>query len=133
MALSFGFFIDPALTTRLTSSLQFIQDKTSPAAEDKVVYFGSSRVDRVCRDSAAPLVDAIVLSAVVTGAGNVFMATSSAGLDTAVAGAALDLGVEVAGGVDNAIPVHLRVLDVSHAVGQRAVAFSTNTLSEYAA
>lgn len=133
MALSFGFFIDPALTTRLTSSLQFIQDKVSPAAENKVIYFGSSRADRVCRDSAAPLVGSIVLSVAVTGAGNVFMAVSSAGLDTATAGAVLDLGVEVAGGVDNAIAVHLRVLDVSHAVGQRAVVFSTNPLSEYAA
>lgn len=41
MAISFGFFTDPALTTPIVSRPQWVQALTGPTPADKVVYFGS--------------------------------------------------------------------------------------------
>jgi hypothetical protein len=131
MALTFGFFLDPALTTPVTSPLQFVQSKTSPVAADKVVYFGSLNEARACHTAVSPGDNPITIGVTIAGAGNVYLATSAAGLDTATAGAALEIGNTVAGGIANAIAIHVRVLDVAHVVGRRAVTFSTVSISEH--
>lgn len=50
-------------------------------------------------------------------AGEVTLATSSAGLDTATAGASLDLGTTLLSGVSNAQPVHIRIVNQVASVG----------------
>lgn len=138
MATSFGFFTDPALTTRLLSRLQFVQAVSSPAAADNVLYFGSAQPGRVCQANSDPGVAPIVVSIVDAspGAGippaDVKLALSSAGLAGATGGAALNLPATVQSGIAGAVAVHIRVLDSTHVSGvDTGLSLTTNTLAEY--
>ena len=128
MALTFGFYSDAALTTPVSAALPFVQT-TSPAAVDRVLWFGSRRADRVCR---APGGGAITLAPSGPGADDVRLALDAAGLDAATPGAALSIGSEVAGGLAHAVAVHVRVLDTGGIVGSRAFAVAAS-LEEFAA
>lgn len=137
MALSFGFFSDPALTTRIAELALFF-DVTAPSvAHDRTVYFGSPVAGRVAVDAAAPWVDDIHVGVASGGAGvpasAVKLALSSAGLATAVGGSALAIGPEVESGVAGAVPVFVRI-QVSAAVGEYVnLGLATQTIAEYAA
>jgi hypothetical protein len=140
MALTFGFFSDPALTTPISARLQFVQDAIAPQPLDKVVYFGSRLSGRVCKASANPGVDPVVLSVVdaASGAGSpvgdVRLALSSGGLASAVGGQALNLPAVIAGGQACAVAVHVRVLDSTGASGIHVdLTLQTGALKEYAA
>lgn len=125
MAISWGFFADPALTTPVLGSLSFVQNVAAPTAQDAVVYFGSPIAGRRLRDAAMPLsaqLTLIVADANVPGgspAADVKLATSAAGLATAVGGAPLSLGTSLLSGLDAVVAVHIRVLDSTHVVGRR--------------
>lgn len=140
MALTFDFYADAGLTTPIVSLVQFLQAAASPVAADKVVYFGSPTAGRVARCLADPGVDPILVSVVDANAGSgvpataVKLALSAGGLAGATGGAALSLGVAVNGGVVNAVPIHLRVLDPTHVVAVHTdLSISTSELGEYAA
>lgn len=65
------------------------------------------------------------------------IATSSAGLDSAVAGASLNLGPSIDGGVDNKVEIHGRVTNTvtlrSTTVGNAEIALQINDADEYEA
>jgi len=137
MALSFGFYADPALTTRLGSRLAFVQDHLAPAAADKVIYFGSPLPGKTCRANSSPGVAAITVSptdaapAAGLPASTLRLALSAAGLASATPGASLALPATVLSGVANAIPIHMRVLDSLHVVGvYNDLGLTTNQLIE---
>lgn len=139
MAITFGFFTDPALTTPLVARLQFVQAVSSPTPADKVLYFGSPELGRVCQANSSPGVDPIVVSIADASPGSgvppadVKLALSAAGLDSAVGGASLTLPATVASGVDGALEIHIRVLDSTHVGGlDTGLSLVTNTLAEYA-
>jgi hypothetical protein len=121
MALSFGFFSDSALTTPVLARLPFVQAVSTPTAVDRVIYFGSLRADRVCKNESNPGVDPVQVTiadaAPASGstATDVYLALTSGGLNTATGGAALNLPATIAGGVDEAIAIFIRVLDSTHA------------------
>lgn len=140
MATTFTFFSDPALTTPLAAPVQFAQDKDSPVAVDKVVYFGSAVASRFAQAASDPGIDPIVISVVDANAGtgspatDVKLALSSVGLDTAVAGAALSLPAQVDSGALGAVEIHIRVLDSTHTVGIKTdLSLASNVLAEFAA
>lgn len=126
--LTFDFYLDPALTTPVEAALQFVQDDAGPAAVDKVVWFGSRDATRQCLPDGGT---DVLVQATGAGAGDVALATSAIDLESAVPGAALSLGAICYGGLENVIPIYLRVLDTSHTVGVRAVTITTNDLAEY--
>lgn len=137
MALSFAFHSDAALTTPVAARLPFVQAVSDPVAVDRVLYFGSPRAGRICQAASAPGTDPVTISIadVTSGAGSpagdVRLALSAGGLDTAVGGAALDLPDTIDSGVAGAIAVHIRVLDSTHASGvHNDLSLVTNTLRE---
>ena len=139
MALSFGFFSDPALTTPISVRLQFVQDASAPVAADKVVYFGSRLAGRVCKAGSNPGVDPVVLSVVdaASGAGSpaadVRLALSSGALTAAVGGQALNLPPVINGGQAGAVAVYVRVLDSTGAPGIHLdLSLQTGVVKEFA-
>lgn len=140
MALTFGFFSDPALTTPINARLQFIQDAISPQPADKVIYFGSRLSGRVCKAAGNPGVDPVVLSVVDAAsgagspAGDVRLALSSDALATAVGGAPLNLPSVIDGGRAGAVAVYIRVLDSTGALGIHIdLSLQTGVVKEFAA
>lgn len=138
MPLSFGFYSDAALTTPVAASLSFYQEATDPVAESKIIYFGSTNAAKTLKAASAPGVDQIVLSVsdAAPGAGSpaadVKLALSAGGLATATGGASLSLGAQLAGGVANAVAIHIRVLDSTEVSAINTdLALATNNLREY--
>lgn len=139
MAVSFGFFSDPALTTPLLSRLQFLQAVSSPSPQDNMVYFGSPLSGHFCQANSNPGVDPVAVSIVdaTPGVGtpvtDVKLALSSGGLTGATGGAALSLPARIDGGIDGAVEIHIRVLDSTHASAlDVGLSLTTNTLVESA-
>lgn len=123
MAFSFGFYLDPALTTPATQRLAFVQADSAPVASDKVIWFGSPDAAVTCQAASAPGVDPVVIAIQDAGSGagspsgDVRLALTAPGLDSAMGGAALSLPAILAGGIDHAIAIHLRVIDSTHLAG----------------
>jgi len=137
MALSFGFYADPALTTRLVHRLAFVQDHLYPTPADKVIYFGSPLPGRTCRVKSSPGVAAITISptdaapAIGLPSSTLRLALSASGLASATPGAALVLPAIILSGIANAIPIHMSVLDSLHVVGvYKDIGLTTNELIE---
>lgn len=137
MAFSFGFYLDPALTTPITQRLAFVQANASPAPDNKVVWFGSPDPAVSCEAVSNPGVDAITVSVIdaVPGSGNsandVRLALSAIGLESAAGGAPLALPVTLAGGVANALAIHIRVTDTTHSTGVSTdLGLTTNPLRQ---
>lgn len=127
MPTTFGFFSDASLKTPVRSALFFTQDRTSPVAQDRVVYFGSPLAGRSCQK-----VGGVIVSATGGAASDIKLAASAAGLAGAVGGAPLSLGAVVLGGVANARAIHIRALDSTHAPGVNAgLALALNDPTEY--
>lgn len=128
MATSFGFFLDPACTTPIVSSVQFVQAVAGPSPQDRVVYFGSPLAGRY-----AVMANGSDIVATISGpaAADATLALSLAGLDVNAAGASLALGVRVNGGPAGVVPVHVRVLDSVHVAGERPFAVATTTFQEW--
>lgn len=121
MAITFQFYSDPALTTPIRASLMFSQAVASPDPVDMLIYFGSQNAACSAQASSNPGIDPIEVAISSSGAGaltaDVRLATSAAGLALATGGAPLALGVTLAGGRENATPIHIRVLDSTHVAG----------------
>ena len=138
MAVSFDFFSDANLTTVLTE-LASTHLVGSAATVDQKVYFGSAQASRKAEADSSPGVDQITISIVdadnLTGqpATAVKLATTQAGLDSAVAGASLDIGTQVLSGSVNAIEVWVRTDETTDVVGNYTdLSLQTNTLRETA-
>lgn len=137
MALSFGFYSDAGLTTPVAARLRFVQAVSGPVAVDRVIWFGSPLPARMCQAASDPGVDPVTIGVIDansgTGspAGDVRLALTAGGLDTATGGAALDLPATIQGGVGGAVAVHVRVLDSTHDSGVHDdLSLVTNTLRE---
>lgn len=113
--MAFSFYTDAALTTELQSAVVFVQDVADPQPQDRVIWLGSPDSAKTLFDAADPGGAAITVSvhdAALSGgmpASAVKLAASAFGLDSAVAGAPLALGVSIAGGVAGAREIHIRV------------------------
>lgn len=135
MAITFRFYTDPALTTPLDRPLYLFMSSAAGASGDGVLYLGSTVPGRVLQATAEPGV-AVVSVSIDGGAGGlpvnaVRLASSAAGLDSAVPGASLDLGVEIASQI--AVAIHFRVTQDGFTPGDFAnLALQINALSEFA-
>jgi catabolite regulation protein CreA len=137
MTLSLKAFSDAALSGVLPSLnvLQKTDGTTGPV--DIVFYLGSNAVGKKIEASSNPGVDNIVLSVVdaSTGAGQavgaVKLATSSAGLDSAIAGDPLTLSTSILSGSADAVVVYARLLATDLTAGTYAdLSLQTNPLVE---
>lgn len=138
MDLTFDFFTDAALTTRVIGRIPFMQTVNAPGYQDAVLYFGSPNAARLAFAAPTPgtthLSLAVIDEAAGTGspAADVKLALSEGGLAAAAGGAALDLGVTVLGGYAHAVAIHIRVLDSSHQLGLHDdLRLVMNTVVEY--
>lgn len=137
MALTFGFYTDPGLTTPVRASLFVPQSKTSPAPVDLCIWFGSPALAKLCQSQASPGVAPIAVSVINATPGSnspasdVRLALTQAGLASATPGAALNLPAAVSSGVDNAVPVHIRITNSLTTTGRRSnLSLATQTLVE---
>lgn len=138
MAISLKAYNDSALSSVLTtlSALQRTDGATGPV--DAVIYIGSTAVGKKFQAASNPGVDNIVLSVTDTdGAGTgqaataVKLASSAAGLDTAVAGDPLTLGLSILSGAANAVEVHVRIEATNLTAGTYTdLSLDTNALVE---
>lgn len=124
MAITFKFYIDSGLVTELSGNLIVEQaDDGSSGPVDNVLYLGSIDTARKVQANSNPGVDLITLSVIDASIGvghpatEIKLATTQVGLDSAVGGADLDLGVEVLGGSGNAQPIWIRVEDSTGTIG----------------
>lgn len=109
--MAFTWWADPGMTAPLTR-LRFTRSPT-PAAVDAVVYFGNPWAGTELQSASAPGV--APLSVVLADAGSssgvevdeVLLASTKAGLDTAVPGAPLHLGARIHAGA--AVAIHVRI------------------------
>lgn len=117
MALSiFGIFTDAGLTSALVGNTLFSHNNDGSTGNiDKILYIGSNTGGAVLETEVNPGVDQINLSITDSNASagtpkvaDLKLALTLLGLDTAVAGAALDVGTTVDGGVVNALPIYIR-------------------------
>ena len=115
MSISLAFYLDAGLTSPASAvSIAQAVDGSSSAV-DRVVYLGSPVAGKKFEQAAAPGTGQISLSIADAASGSgvqashVKLATSSGGLASATAGAALNLGTSLLSGVANAVPVYLRV------------------------
>ena len=136
MATSLKFYTDAALTTELTTlDIDQLPDGSSPDV-DKVVYLGSVTATSVFKATSDPGVDqisvGIVDANVASGieATNIKLALTSGGLAGAVAGANLDVGTQINGGVGNAVAVYVRSDTPVLAVTDTDITLETNNITE---
>ncbi|ABC29682.1 hypothetical protein HCH_02908 [Hahella chejuensis KCTC 2396] len=137
MAITLKAYADSGLTTELLklSVNQKVDGSTGPV--DTVIYIGSVEVSKKFEAASSPGVDQIVLSIADANPGDgheateVKLALSSGGLDSATAGASLNLGTQLLSGVANALPVHVRVQDATATLGvSTELSLATNNLQE---
>ena len=90
---------------------------------DVQIWFGSATASRKARASSNPGVDqiAVTIADSATGSGEpasaVKLATSQGGLDSATAGASLNIGTQVLSGSGNAVSFWVRIDDATLATG----------------
>ncbi|WP_150428879.1 hypothetical protein [Dechloromonas sp. CZR5] len=128
METSFGFFLDPACTTPIVSSVQFVQAISNPSPDKRVVYFGSPLAGRF-----AVMADDSDITASISGpaASNVTLALSEADLGVRNPGAALPIAARVDGGPAGVVPIYIRALDSTHVSGERSFFISTAIFEEW--
>lgn len=118
-------YTDAALTAKQVGPISVVQrtDDSIPPV-DIQRWLGHDNAAEKIQAESNPGVDQIVLSVIDAnaGAGNpttaVKLATTKAGLDSAVAGDPLNAGVEIAGGAAGAFEYWMRVEDLTDTVGQ---------------
>lgn len=123
-------YTDPTLQTEFGGTLTPVHRADfSDNPQDYVLYYGNidddpgdNQVQRK-REATNPGTNQIALSIVDANVGSgheadeISLAMTAAGLDTAVAGASLDLGTELLSGVSQAVEVHVRIENAVSNVG----------------
>lgn len=113
MSSSFSWYTDAGLTVPMTRG-DFVRG-TTPSNVSRVVYFGSPLAGKQLQHVNDPGVDPLQVEVddAAPGAGlaaaDVKLASSFAGLDGAVGGAALSIGATLLSGPGNAVPVFVRI------------------------
>ena len=137
MTISLQFYTDAGLTTPATSITAMQSSDGAAAAEDRVVYLGSTVSGNKFRADSDPGVDSIIVSITDSAAGNgveathIKLATTNGGLATALGGQALSLGTQLLSGVANAQAVHVRIDTPALSVGVYSeITLALNTLVE---
>ena len=138
MALTFKLYNDAALTSEFNGTLPTSHNVTgSTGRVDTVLYLGSVSTGKKIEADSNPGVDQITLtpadSAVGTGheAAEIKLALSQAGLDSAVGGAALNLGLQVLSLAANKLAVWVGIEAAYLTVGvSTELSIATNTLRE---
>jgi|WetSurSiteA1Bulk_404760.scaffolds.fasta_scaffold29305_2 hypothetical protein len=109
---TFAFYTDASLTTPVTGSVGIGEGTTNT-----VFYLGSTNATKKLQNATSPGVDQITVDIVDANPGSgpedswVYLALTSGGLDSAVAGASLNLGLTITGGVANARAVWVRIVN----------------------
>lgn len=108
-------FFDDAALSVVSFAARFVQTPTgSLAAQDRVVYLGSTADGYKYQAASNPGVDPILVTVTdadtgsAPAAGTIKLATSQAGLATATGGASLAVGTEIVAGPGNAVAVWIR-------------------------
>jgi hypothetical protein len=108
-------YTDAGLTVNFDPASHTIEvSAINGSSGDGVLYFGTPTAGNKIEASSDPGVDPIQISIAdsdeLTGpdAEDIKLAVTSAGLDTAVGGAALSIGATVLGGSANAVPIYVR-------------------------
>jgi len=139
--MAFALYTDAALTTALSGNVIFeepVDHSLTPA--DVVLYLGSTDAGKKLNalSGSGPGVEQIAVtiadSAVGSGheAAEIKLATTEAGLATAVAGDPVNLGIEVLSGVGNGAEIWIRSRDATSTQGTSTeLSISTNALGEY--
>ncbi|MFT3758423.1 hypothetical protein [Thauera sp.] len=134
MTITWGFFNDPALTSPQTEGVT-IAATLGPV--DRVIYFGSPVSGKTLQASSSPGASAITIAPIdatpATGAAasQVKLALSAAGLDSAVGGASVDVGLALASGAANALAIYVRTVQGGLPIGLHAdLSLATNPVVE---
>ena len=134
MTITWGFFNDPALTSPQSEGVT-LADTLGPV--DRVIYLGSPVAGKTLRAASAPGSAAVTVAPVDATPGSgaaasqVKLALSTAGLDSAVGGAALDVGLTLNSGAVNAVTIYVRTEQAGLPVGLHAdLALTTNAVVE---
>lgn len=134
MTISWNFYNDPSLTS-LQSSGATVTEDLGPT--DRIIYFGSATPGKTLRTAVSPGTNQITVSPVDAAAGTgaeaaqIKLALTAGGLDTAVGGAALSIGTELASGAENKITIFVRSMQGSQPVGNSAdLQLTTNAVVE---
>ncbi|KAI5914629.1 hypothetical protein [Thauera sp. 2A1] len=112
MALTWKCYADPGLTVELTTL--DMQQATSGAPADAVIYFGSVSPNLTLQAASAPGTDPIAFSIIDANAGTglpataIRLALSYAGLASATPGAALNIGTTLSSGAANKVAIYVR-------------------------
>ena len=113
----FGIFTDTNLTSPLVGPIDFQQNSDGSTGDlEAVVYVGNLEASKQIQADSDPGVDQIVatLTDISVDPGNspeitdFKLATSALGLDSAVAGDPLNLGLTIASGAGNKVAIHIR-------------------------
>ena len=112
--MTWALYADPGLTNDLSTGVPVTQ-VLGGTYTDVVLYYGNPATNRVLQAASAPGADPITITpadaSVSSGVETSMLklALTSAGLDSATAGAALNVGAQLSSGVSNAVEVWLRV------------------------
>ncbi len=120
MTVTLQFFTDAALTTPIIAPLNVQQaDDGSTGPVDLGLFLGSTVLGKKFQDAIAPGVTQVTISIIDANPASgqepnaIKLALTALGLDSAVAGVALDVGLEVLSEVGNATAFFARVEDVT--------------------
>ncbi|MDR1995158.1 hypothetical protein [Azonexus sp.] len=124
-----GFYLDPALTTPIVSTLQIVQQLgASPAL--RVIYFGLPSARRWVERTGG---GEIRMEITGDAAGDIVAALAPEGLNSAVPGVPLSLGERVDGGPAGVRQVWLRINDSTGTPGERSFSVTVPALAEWSA
>lgn len=136
MATSLKYYSDSGLTTEVTTeTINQLADGTTGNI-DKLVYLGSTDAGATFQANSDPGVDQIEASIVDANvssgveASNIKLAATLLGLDSAVAGDPLNLGVTISGGVAGAVEVYIRSDTPVLASSNSDITIETNEIVE---
>ena len=137
MSISLKVYADAALANVLSKLAVNQKQDGSTGPVDTVVYLGSTATSKKFQAASNPGTDQITLSVADSDPSNghetteVKLALTQAGLDTATAGASLDLGTQILSESANALPVWVRVQDATGVVGiSTELSLTTNEIEE---
>jgi len=137
MSTSLKAYADATLSSVIHSPnvLQKLDASTGPV--DFIIYLGSVLPGKKVEAQSNPGVDQIVLNVADSDSGSgqaassVKLALSASGLSSATAGASLNLGATILSGVENAVPVYVRVEASNLSAGTyQDLSLETNNLVE---
>lgn len=136
MATSLNFYTDSALSTELTTlDIPQLPDGLSPDI-DNVIYLGSTLSGSIFQATTDPGVDQIVIAIIDANIGsgieasNIKIALTSGGLDSATAGASLNVGTSINGGTGSAVALYIRSDTPVLASTDTDITLETNDITE---